>query len=466
MIVDNSPRAQHASRNFIVERSPSQVIVSFTLPYSGVERPLDFLSRFRGYPRMLWASAGETLAGAGAAAAITASGPDRIRSIRHQAQALFAGAVVNSTEESIGPRLLGGFSFMPDAPPVGLWSAFPPALFILPRFLLTRRGDTQWLTITDLHSVDDIEPLNDSIPPRSSALFTSQRDVTIHHTVTPDAWNAAVDAATRQMRDGVLEKVVLARACEVTAPEPFNPLVALAHLDERYPNTVRFLLEPQPEHTFFGATPEQLVAVNDGVLETVALAGSARRGLTPKEDEALGEALLLDPKERHEHEIVVRFITHCAGRYHVQAGVASEPSLHRLHNIQHLRTEVCAMLAPGQDVLDAVEVLHPTPALGGLPREQALRLIEELEPQPRGWYGGPIGWIDTQGNGTFAVAIRSAISSGSRARLYAGAGIVATSDPEREWHETALKFRPMLEALSVSTDSPSLNSERRTEGEV
>src|SRR5574341_338828 len=448
MIVDNTPRAQHAAHNFITKQTSPQAIVSVTSRHCADESPLEFLSRFRGYPRMLWATEGETLTGAGAAAVIVASGPDRVSSIRQQAKALFAGSIVSGVEDIIGPRLLGGFSFMPDAVPEGLWSAFPPALFILPRFLLTRRGDKQWLTVTDLRSVDDSEPRDGSLPPQSRAPSPSQHNVAVHHAVTPDAWNAAVIAAIQQIRDGALEKVVLARACDVSTPGSFDPLAALAHLDERYPNTVRFLLEPQPANSFFGATPEQLVAVHEGLLETVALAGSARRGLTLTEDEALGQALLRDRKERHEHEIVVRFIRGALDDITSNLEIAEEPSLHRLHNIQHLHTEIRAILAAGQDVLDAVHVLHPTPALGGLPREQALRLIDALESQPRGWYGGPVGWIDAQGNGAFAVAIRSAISSGCRARLYAGAGIVSTSDPEREWHETALKFRPILEALS------------------
>jgi menaquinone-specific isochorismate synthase len=381
-------------------------------------------------------------------AVITASGPDRVRSIRQQAQALFDGAIVSGVGETIGPRLLGGFSFMPDGSRAGIWSAFPPALFILPRFLLTRRGDRQWLTVSDLRSLGETAPLNDSLPPPVRVASPSGGDVTIHYTVTPNTWNAAVSAAIRSIRGGALEKVVLARACEVSAPAPFDPLAALGHLDERYPSTVRFLLEPQPGQFFFGATPEQLVMVHDGVLETIALAGSARRGLTPIEDESLGKSLLVDPKERHEHEIVVRFIRTALNNITSDVDIAAEPSLHRLHNIQHLRTRVRAALTAGYDVLDAVEVLHPTPALGGLPRERALQLIAALEPQPRGWYGSPVGWIDTHGNGAFAVAIRSAISSDSRARLYAGAGIVSTSDPKREWYETALKFRPMLEALS------------------
>ncbi len=447
MIALNTSRVEHTPPSLTAPLSGQ--VVSNTTPYLSKESPLDFLRRFEGQSRVYWTNGVETLAGAGAAAVILAHGADRIASVREQIQALLARAHIQTVGETIGPRLLGGFSFTPSARAEGLWSAFPAALFILPRFLLTRRCPSEcWLTITEIRDIEESHEVDGALPCRVERAPRLNTIQDIRYLTSSEAWTAALNNAIGHIRAGTLEKVVLARCCEVTAAEPLDALAALTGLNQRYPNTVRFLIEPQPGQCFFGATPEKLVDVREGMLETIALAGSTPRGGTPEEDASLGTALLSNPKERSEHEIVVRFLRSALVDLASDIHIPDEPSLQRLHNIQHLRTEVRAALAAGYDVLDAIEALHPTPALGGLPREKALRLIEALEPEPRGWYGAPIGWLDVKGNGSFAVAIRSAVSSGDRARLYAGAGIVADSQPEREWQETALKLRPMLEALS------------------
>jgi isochorismate synthase len=186
----------------------------------------------------------------------------------------------------------------------------------------------------------------------------------------------------------------------------------------------------------------------------MALAGSAARGQTPDEDETLAAALLASAKDRHEHELVVAAVRAHLAEAADELTTPSAPVVLRLRNIQHLLTLIAGRLRqPGDGALQLARRLHPTPAMGGVPPERALAFLRHAEPVPRGWYAAPIGWIDSALDGVFAVGIRSAITQHDRAWLYAGAGIVAGSSPEREWAETALKFRPMLGALGATGEN-------------
>jgi isochorismate synthase len=180
-------------------------------------------------------------------------------------------------------------------------------------------------------------------------------------------------------------------------------------------------------------------------VEADAVAGTAR--LDGNEADAAGLALLSDPKERREHDLVVREILAALGEICRGASADSRPALQRLRHVAHLRTRITATAAPGTHILDLVARLHPTPAVAGTPREEAMRLIRDLEPRGRGWYAGPIGWMNGDGDGDFAVGIRSAFVRNDVALLYAGAGIVAGSDPDREWDECEAKLRFMEDGL-------------------
>jgi isochorismate synthase len=250
------------------------------------------------------------------------------------------------------------------------------------------------------------------------------------------------------MTTGALTKVVLARACEVAFAQPVDVADTLEHLGQYYPECYRFLFEPRARHAVFGATPELLARVEGNRLKTMALAGSIRRGTTASEDADLADQLWRDPKERHEHALVVEGLRERLAGWADPIAMPAVPEVMRLRNIHHLHTPVTARAVPG-GVLAAVARLHPTPALGGTPQEAALAFIRAHEPMPRGWYAAPVGWVDADLDGEFAVAIRSAVAEERRVWLYAGAGIVAGSEPEREWRETALKFQPMLTALGV-----------------
>lgn len=460
-IVERVHMSVHAGELLIKEKVEAGRLVSAAAPIAGAS-PLALLARHTAEPRLYWRSASlaPVYAGVGIAAQLTASGRARFDSIRDQLGALFSQAVLPAGVPAWArPRVFGGFSYEAGFASPGIWSAFPPALFILPRYQLSHLDGQTWLTVNML--------FDEATAPRAQELLSASLDRLAAEALAPDAapmpaptglavdyptgsqdWASMVEEAVARIRRGELEKVVLARAAEAHAPGRIDPVRALAALDERYPDCYRFLVEPSPGRAFFGATPELLATVEGGQVATGALAGSISRGATPEQDAALGRSLLDSAKNQHEHAVVVRDIAARLSPITTGLSVAGRPALRKLQNIQHLHTSISARLADGVDALHLVEALHPTPALGGAPRELAARAIAELEPQPRGWYGAPVGWLDAEGNSQFAVAIRSAVSSGGDARLYSGAGIVADSVPESEWQETEWKFRPLLDALS------------------
>ena len=267
------------------------------------------------------------------------------------------------------------------------------------------------------------------------------------------AHRANVAAALEALRRPGLSKVVLAHAVEVRRGRPFSPAALLAELGRLHPGCFLFSLRPAPgAAVFLGASPERLARVEEGAggvrrVLSGALAGSAPRGATPAEDEALGRRLLASVKDLDEHAIVGDMIAEALAPLCQRLERGGAPVLERLRNVQHLFTPVSGVLRPGRGIFDAVAALHPTPAVGGMPRERALAAIRELEREPRGLYAGVVGWADLAGRGDSAVAIRSALIDGDRARAFAGGGIVATSDPDVEVEETRLKMAAVLEAL-------------------
>jgi isochorismate synthase len=279
------------------------------------------------------------------------------------------------------------------------------------------------------------------------------RPVVFQRELRPVAdWKADVVEAARAVRAGSLEKVVLARAVELHATTSFDAVQALRHLAESYADCYLFAIAHQ-DRCFLGATPERLIQLHDGELLTMSLAGSIRRGRTPEDDAQLGRALLGSAKDRNEHAVVVKAIVETLSALCTTLRVSDPPRLLKLGNIQHICTTLTGTLAGGRTVFDLVERLHPTPAMGGRPRDVALQLIRECEKMDRGWYAGPVGWVDSAGEGDFAAAIRSALLHRNTATLFAGCGIVADSDPEREYAESILKLKPMLAALGAASDS-------------
>lgn len=424
----------------------------------------NFLRLAQGHERFYWESGDQAFAGFGIAAELTAWGEDRFRTIEEKARRLFRDAVVIDNRERLAkPRLFGGFSFSSDFITENTWAAFAPAYFVLPHYQLMQSGDETWLTINVQVGADeefDVSIAREALETRYQLLLNADSPicdeqptlVSVDYPMPFDIWADTIDEATARMRAGEMQKVVLSRVCEIRFDEPIDLDSALAYLNDKYADCYRFLFEPSPRLAFYGATPELLVQVEGTRVETMALAGSIKRGSTPEEDDALAEQILNDPKELHEHSLVADAIRRRLTPLTTELTMADSPGVRRLSNIQHLYTPVHGQLKERSGVLPLVEVLHPTPALGGVPREVAMRFISDAEPVPRGWYAAPIGWIDHNLDGMFGVAIRSAVCQGERVWLYAGAGIVSESIPQKEWDETALKFKPMLNALGIERE--------------
>ncbi len=448
-------------------------LISYTRAFPAVSF-LHFLEAMPIAPRIYWESAQTTIefAGGGAAAELYASGADRFEQIRDQWSALFAEMVIDSTApEHVIPRIFGGFAFRDDFMPSDVWTAFPAAYFVLPRYQITRtRNETgtvpeTWLTINRQlmpfehadSALDSLEWEFESVL-RRVMVYVESADTTrspvqvesFDYPLTHERWNEIIAEATASMKSHDYEKVVLSRTADLRLSAPANLLAALERMGEKYPHTFRFLIEPGAGRAFFGASPELLARVSGDVLETAALAGSRKRGATPADDRAMVDDLLTNTKDRAEHQFVVSFLAERLAPLTSDIAHRDQPSVMTLPNIHHLYTPVSACLKPGIDALSTVRALHPTPAMGGYPQEIGFEEVARLEPVTRGWYAAPIGWIDARGDAMFAVAIRSAVSSGKRVRLYAGAGIVADSDADREWDEIELKFRPMMDALGVN----------------
>jgi salicylate biosynthesis isochorismate synthase len=251
-------------------------------------------------------------------------------------------------------------------------------------------------------------------------------------------FEARVGRALEAIASGRLQKVVMARAVEAQGPRPFELVDILARLREQNPRCVTFLFRAPGGAAFLGATPETLCRVEGRVLETEALAGSA----APGQAEGLGGR----DKDRREHDSVVRYILSALRPIAESVTADTEPALLTLKNVVHLRTGIRAELNAGVSPAQVVAALHPTPAVGGVPRDHALGFLHEHEALDRGWYAGPVGWIGPAG-GHMVVALRSALVRGNQARLFVGAGIVRGSSAEAEWRETEMKSLAMLRAL-------------------
>ncbi|MEF8819961.1 MAG: isochorismate synthase [Haloferacaceae archaeon] len=410
-------------------------------------------------PRTAWAPPdGTTVVAGGAAATIEASGVDRFDAVRAAAADLLDGGDVHAGTEAACPRLFGGFAFHADGSSGEPWDAFPAARFVLPRVQVTETRDGTWLTVTAVGAdatSDAVEARVDRERDRIAGLSdpgpgTDRPGVRARRRTTDRAtWTESVEDATHRVRAGDLRKVVLAQGLAVDLARPVSVADLLGRLGAAYPDCYRFLVEPDDEPTpaFLGATPERLVRLHGRTVSTGALAGTTGRGDTPAEDEWLAEELAADEKNGREHDLVVGAVRDQLSPFgRVRVG---ERTVRRLATIQHLHTPISATLSRDAHVLDLVEALHPTPAVGGLPPDRALATIRETEPFDRGWYAAPVGWFDAAGNGEFAVAIRSAVVAPDRRRVtaFAGVGLVADSDPDEEWDEVQLKYRPILDEL-------------------
>lgn len=433
------------------------------------QRPIDLWShgRTRTERSLLWQSAwdGGFLVAFGTAHDLTAHGDSRVASTREAWQRLSAGAVLGGrpgeAPTGSGPVLAGGFSFAPAGTPHG--SGWPDGLMWVPALQIrgaTAGGPAEVRLNAVVHPGDDARRTARSLIRLAARCLTAAplaapasgtpggTAATFTETPSAEEWKHLVRRAVGRIGAGGFEKVVLAREVRVTAAEPFDVPGALRRLERSQPDATVFAVG-RGTQTFLGATPEYLVRLTGRDVRTLGLAGTAPRGATPAQDAALARELAGSAKTRHEHDVVVRALRDALRPTCTHLDQAA-PRVVRLRHVQHLSTPVEGRLADtSAGILDLVERLHPTPALGGHPRAQALDWLAGNEGIDRGWYAAPVGWADTAGQGEFAVAIRSGLVDAGTASLYAGCGIVTGSDPEDEYAETCAKLRPMLDALGI-----------------
>ncbi|MEH7343417.1 isochorismate synthase [Bacillus sp. JJ1532] len=356
--------------------------------------------------------------------------------------------------DGIGPLMFGGFSFDPIKEKSKLWEKFSDSLFHIPTFMYSEIKGKAYLTTNVLCTQNDDESLIDVIHLERQALFTSLLDIRNNEghqlnnelEINPEKWKEQVRSIVNELKQGSIEKVVLARETRLFFDKHVQVEQVLSQLLNLQRESFIFAFESNGD-CFIGASPERLIKKSGKSLFTTCLAGSIARGKSEKEDNQLGEELLNDRKNLIEHQYVVQMIKEAMEESCEEVLLPEKTQLLKTRDIQHLYTPVIGKAKEDTSLLNLVDRLHPTPALGGLPKQAAVEKIREVEDLDRGFYGAPLGWLDYKGNGEFAVSIRSGLIQKDEASIFAGCGVVKDSNPESEYIETKIKFRPMLRAL-------------------
>jgi menaquinone-specific isochorismate synthase len=430
-----------------------------------VADPGDLIVQLPGPGSLAWIRQGEGLAGWGEVARVTVpAGQDRFTAADKWLRALLDGALIDDRvgAPGCGPVAFGSFTFDPTS---------EGSVLILPQVVLGRRRGQAWLTtITGQppgppnlpllarygldqaglaeHGLDQAGLVQARLAGAGVPRPSAPGVIRWHDgSLTAPQWERAVATAVDRIKAGRLQKVVLARDLYASTSGLIDDRLLLARLADRYPDCYTFACGG-----LVGATPELLIKRQGLQISSLVLAGTAPRGDDPARDAALGTALLASAKDTEEHGYAAAGVRESLAPLCDQLTVAPRPALLRLANVQHLATTISGRLAVGADgtspsVLALADALHPTAAVCGTPAETAMELIRELEGMDRGRYAGPVGWVDSAGNGEWGIALRCAELDGTRARLFAGGGIVTDSDPEAELAETQAKLRPMQSAL-------------------
>ncbi|HEU5033715.1 MAG TPA: isochorismate synthase [Mycobacteriales bacterium] len=397
-----------------------------------VDDPGELLSWLPAGQAFAFLRGGDGIVGWGEAARIATTTARSGAEVAEQVAALLAGITVRDDVR------------VPGSGPVAIASlVFDPAaggsVVVVPKVVLGRRDGRSWLTLVTPPGSVQVPTLRRR---PTSAARPADAEV-VAPVPAPQAWRAAVASAVARLQDGELEKVVLARAVDVQAADPLDPRAVAARLAERFPSCFTYVCDG-----LVGASPELLVRRVGRQAESLVLAGSAPRSTDPQEDARWEQALLASAKDRHEHRLAADSVRAVFGGVATEVDADEEPQLLRLPNVSHLATHIQAWLPPSPpSALALAAMLHPTAAVGGTPTADALELIRSLEAAPRGRYAGPVGWVDAGGDGEFAIALRCAQIDGRSARLWAGAGIVAESDPDAEVVETTVKLDAALGAF-------------------
>lgn len=383
----------------------------------------------------------ERLAGLGTAWRATATGSDRFAALRDRLADLGHPEL----------RAFVGFSFLPDGPTTSMWDGYKAGEVFVPRITIEGNGGGTRLTVAippgeSPHATLDL--LASMRKPSWIAVEdTGDHSIESHPHVTEYA--SSVATAIDAIRTGKFDKVVLTRSVIVNSTEPVAILRVFRQLAQRYPQCYNFAWK-SGDAVFMGASPELLAEVRGSTVHSNPLAGSIRRGEGKDEDRSLGRSLMASAKDREEHRLVVDDVKERLGPMTSNLDVPPEPELKRMASVQHLSTRISGMLDAGVGIMDVVDAVHPTPAVGGVARTEAMEFIQQTEQIDRGWYTGGIGWMNGAGDGAIAIGLRCGLVRDARTQLFAGAGIVAESKPDAELRETRLKLRPLLDVLATS----------------
>jgi isochorismate synthase len=444
--------------------------LSATVPSGGVD-PVSLVAAAieADLETALWLrpSDGLALVGIGRAWAAEPHGPDRFRDAEAAWRAALASSLVDRAGADVpvaGPVLLGALGFTGRVPAAGdPWGPFGASSLVLPQLLLAITGGGASLTGSlagpaTPAAVRDLERRWERLATRARSLAPNPNGMVAMPVFAPlvvtaeqpshEHWRRLVGMFAGAVGRGRIDKVVLARRVGFRSPVALDVPNALRRLAASAPESTTYAFR-RSGRTFLGATPERLVRTEGRRFETVAVAGTIRRGADAAEDEALGRALLASEKDREEQAIVVSAIRDLLAPVADTLTVAAEPSVLTLRFVQHLVTPITGTLAEANGLLALAERLHPTPAVGGQPRDVALALVDEHEGFDRGWYAGPVGWLGADDDGELCVALRCGIVDGTTATLFAGCGIVADSDPDLEWEESRAKLRAVISAIGI-----------------
>ena len=418
---------------------PVERIVRLAVPAGRVD-PFRWLSEQRMFPKVYW-SGREDRAG------VAAVGIADLQEAGASEGAGSLSKLLASLPDSgvSGARYYGGARFDPRGQPDEEWAAFGAYRFVLPRFEL-HAGETETTLVCNLvlpKDMDDaskiVQEIEDlSLPEGASGALLP---APMFREDSPDfqGWRENVERALSAFSEGRLGKVVLARRAEFGFCRDLDPTLLLESLKAATPGCFHFYAEPESGTAFLGASPERLFRREGRSVESEAVAGTRPRGVSSAEDEGLREDLLHSAKDRSEHTYVSKGIREALEPLCEELEIEDSVSEMMLARGRHLRSKVRGRLRDGVTDAELLDAMHPTPAVGGHPRSEALEQIHALEPFDRGWYAGPVGWIGQEAS-EFAVGIRSGLVRGRTLALFSGAGIVAGSVPDEEWAEIEQKI--------------------------
>lgn len=432
------------------------VVVSVPVPSA---EPCAILGAFPSEDAFLWRPpAGPDFGGAGTAFSIEARGESRLDRLREESDELWKTLVhyIHDDCEPSPPALFGGLSFEQETEGNGPWESYSDGSFAIPRWCYGENESSSWLSLA-LRGEGEIAspgPFLDRLPGVLERLGTPLGRPGPHpvgasiEQMEKEQWISMVESIREGIGEGRFSKVVAARRAVAELTGDVDPVDVIRRLETSYPDCYRFLFRRGGD-SFLGATPERLVRKEGSVIATEALAGSIDTALDEDKQKLRIIELLDSRKDLGEHELVVDAIRRMLAPFCSRLEIPARPTVRELRNVVHLHTPMRGKLARDSHILDLVASLHPTPSVGGVPTADALRWITKNEPDRRGWYAGPVGWFDGEGNGDLAVAIRSGVLRGRRAYIFAGAGIVHDSDPIKEYDETRTKQKPILRALGI-----------------